>query len=176
MEVPVGKKVSKKTAKKAEKWVDSGKVTLPDVVLAGLGVVAKAADGSKKTLRKTVTRGEELLDRDRDSLTELYALAVSTTPIDAGPVIAYAPAGGGWYDVTINEVPVTRVRGEVAAAEKAGSLFARYAQLDPDDQSSRQTAVVKRGGGWYDVVVEGVPIDRVRGEEEAQERLEQIAA
>lgn len=172
----MGKKVSKSAAKKAEKWVDTGKVTLTDVVIAGFGVLATAADQGKKHLRKEIARGEKLLDRDRDRLTELYALAVSTTPIDAGPVIAYESAGGGWYDVTINDVPVARVRGEVAAAEKAGKLFASYAQLDPDDQASRQTGVFKRGGGWYDVVVEGVPIDRVRGEEEARERLEQLAA
>ena len=33
----MGKKVKKKTAKKAEKWVVSGKVQLSDVVLAGFG-------------------------------------------------------------------------------------------------------------------------------------------
>lgn len=169
-------KVSKKSAKKAEKWVKAGKVELRDVVLAGFGTLAAAAAGDKKKLKKAVGRGAGLLDRDRDALTELYTVAVSTTPADTGPTISYDAAGGGWYDVMVNDVPVSRVRGEVAAAEKAGTLFARYAQLDPDDQESRATAIAHRGGGWYDVVVEGVPIDTVRGEEEARERLNEIAA
>lgn len=155
----------KKQAKRVSKWIekDDG-VTFDDLVYAGLGVLGKsAAKGKKKRFKKAVTRGEALATAGIDSLDRLLA------PEIEDPVISYAHSGGGWFTVDIGGVIVDTVQGEEAAASRAGELLEGYAALDSDKQDPARYGIYDSGGGWYEIVVHGVPVARIQGQESAEE-------
>ncbi len=92
------------------------------------------------------------------------------------PVIAYRPTAGGWYDIEIEGTVVETIQGEEGAAKRAGDLLAAFAALEPEEQERMHTGIVDHGGGWYLVSIAGVPVDRVRGKETAEERFAEVCA
>lgn len=160
----------KKQAKKVTKWIekDDG-ITFDDIVYAGLGVLEKAAKkGKKKRFKKAMSRGEDLATAGIESLDRLLAPEVEE------PVISYAHSGGGWFTVDIGGVIVDTVQGEEAAASRAGELLEEYAALDADQQDPTRYGIYESGGGWYEIVVHGVPVARVQGQEAAEERFAEL--
>ena len=165
----MGKK--KRQRKKIEKWVSSeDPVTFDDIVHAGVAALGEAAgSGKKKKFRKAVERGQKIAGLDLPGLTELLY------PEDEEPVIAYSHSGGGWYEVDVHGYVVDKVQGEEAAASRAGELLEQYASLEANEVSA-DTGVKHTGGGWYQILVHGVPVDTVQGEEAAAQRYEEIKA
>jgi hypothetical protein len=68
------------------------------------------------------------------------------------------------------------VQGEESAAAKAGALLEAFAAQDSDTQQTDRTEVMHVGGGWYVILIQGVPVDRVRGQEDADVRYQEILA
>lgn len=167
---------AKKKRKKMEKIMAKGDgVTWDELVLAGIGTLAKASKkGKKKSFNRAVDRGIKTLELNIPDLDEMVYADEGGS--NAEPVISYSPHGGGWYNIDVDGVIVERIKGEEDAANRAGELLEAFAGLDPDDQLSTETGLVHTGNGWYDLKVNGVPIDKIRGEEEANERYAQIEA
>jgi hypothetical protein len=166
----------KKKRKRIKKLMAKGDgVVWDDLVLAGIGTLAEAAKKrKKKVFDKAVERGIRTLDLE---IPELDDLVYDDTD-DAGsdPVISYSPHGGGWYNIEIDAVIVERIKGEEEAANRAGELLESFAALDPEEQDNVETGVFHSGGGWYRLVVNGVPVGKVQGEEAANERYAEIEA
>lgn len=162
-------KRNRKIAKKIDKWTTDNEWSPDEVFLAGIGALtAAAAEGKKKRFTKFVKRGRKYADLD--------VRILSDGDVDEGlaeasePTIAYAPLGGGWYSVEVDGIEVDRVQGEERAAERAGSLLSEFAALEPDVQAARATSLTHAGGGWYEVMVGGVPVARIRGKDNAYEQ------
>ena len=165
----MGKK--KRQRKKIKKWIltDQG-VSFDDIIHAGVSVLSDAAaSGKKKKFKKAVKKGQGVVARDLPGLTELLY------PEDDEPVIAYSHSGGGWYEVDVHGYVVDKVQGEEAAASRAGELLEQFASIEANEVSG-DTGVKHTGGGWYQVLVHGVPVDTVQGEDAATERYEEIKA
>ncbi len=167
------KKQAKRQRKVAEKvavWLDDTDLTERELILAGIGVMAEAVDRKKKkTFKRAVKAGRRIA--------ELGGIDIAAdAPATDDAEISYRSKGGGWYDVAVDGVTVDSVKGEEEAAARAADLFSKYAALDPEDQADKATELRHSGGGWYDIVVRGVPVDRVRGRESAEERFAAINA
>ena len=156
--------------KRLRKMIEDTEATWEDIVHAGIGTLAKAAKkGKKKRFGKAVKRGKKALDLE---LQELESIVFASDEIE----IAYAPTGNGWYEIDVNGVVIDRVQGEEAAADRAGELLKAHASLAGGKQSASETGILDIGGGWYDVVVSGVPIEKVQGMEAAEERMAEVQA
>lgn len=164
---------AKKKRRRIKKMMAKGDgITWDELVLAGIGTLAKAAKkGKKKTFNRAVKRGIVTLDLD---IPELEEMVYSDEGAESEPVISYSPHGGGWYNIEVDDLIVDRVKGEEESANRAGELLEAFAELDPKDQESIETGVFHTGGGWYELKVNGVPIEKVQGEEAAQERYAEI--
>lgn len=168
----MGKKKQKKLAKKVDRWMIKRGVTEEDLSLAGLGVLSAAVSkGSKKRFKKMKERGEKLAVHGVGAL----ETAPGTESGPEEPVISYASVGGGWYSVAVDNIEVDRVQGEESAAARAGELLERYAAVNGNAQSV-ETSIDHAGGGWYEVTVRGVPVARVRGRDEVEERFGHLLA
>ena len=183
----MGKKSKKqkkraKIASKVDRWVADAELSEDELIMAGLGVMAKAVEqGQKKLFDRAMKAGRRLADLGLPSLDTAGAnreetASNATTTNLSQPVISYQHNGGGWYTVEVAGIEVDRIQGEQPAAERAGELLAAYAGQDAADQKSRETAVTHVGGGWYEVKVAGVPVDRVRGKDSVEERYRQLVS
>ena len=76
----------------------------------------------------------------------------------------------------VSGTEIDRLQGEQAAAERAGALLAAYAAQDARSQDDRSTSIDHVGGGWYEVRVAGVPVDRIRGKATVEERYGQLVS
>ena len=172
--------------KRVERFVDRHDVTYDDLAMAGVGVLATTLPGKKhKRVAKRATKSfDKLVDRGRRLAPDGLAPQPETADVEgspassaekssaasAEPVISYQSNGGGWYTIQVDGIEVDRVKGEGPAADRAGELLAKYAALEPSVQRASETALTHSGGGWYDVVVNGVPVDRMRGRDAVNER------
>lgn len=171
-----------KVASKVDRWVAEAQLSEEELIMAGLGVMAKAVEqGQKKLFNRAIKAGRRLADLGIPSLDTPGSQREEATP-DAPtsslsePVISYQHNGGGWYSVKVAGIEVDRLQGEQPAAERAGELLAAYAGQDAADQKSRETGITHVGGGWYEVRVAGVPVDRVRGKDRVVERYGQLVS
>lgn len=183
----MGKKSKKqkkraKVASKVDRWVADGQVSEEELIMAGLGVMAKAVEqGQKKLFNRAMKAGRRLADLGLPSLDTAGAnrqepAGNTDTSNSSEPVISYQHNGGGWYTVEVAGIEVDRLQGEQPAAVRAGELLAAYAGQDAADQKSRATGITHVGGGWYEVKVAGVPVDRVRGKDNVEERYGQLVS
>lgn len=183
----MGKKSKKqkkraKVASKVDRWVAEAQLSEEELIMAGLGVMAKAVEqGQKKLFDRAMKAGRRLadlglpsLDTPRSNRKEATRDATASNPSE--PVISYQHNGGGWYSVEVSGIEVDRLQGEQPAAERAGELLAAYAGQDAAGQTSRTTGITHIGGGWYEVKVAGVPVDRVRGKDSVEERYRHLVS
>lgn len=167
-------KARQKIARKVDKWINESDLSEEELILAGLGVMARAVEsGKKKLFKKALSAGRKIADLGVVSMADSPGSANGSSD-SSEPVIAYGPLGGGWYSVDVDGVVVERVQGEETAAKKAAELLTAYAALDPEEQANTDTSMTHSGGGWYDLKVRGVPVARVRGKEAAEERMIEI--
>jgi hypothetical protein len=166
---------AKKKRKRIQTLMNKGDgIVWDDLVLAGIGTLAKAAKkGKRKRFDRAVERGVKTLDLEIPELDDL--VYDDTGDVGSDPVISYSPHGGGWYNIEIDNLIVGRVKGEEEAATRAGELLEAFASLDPEERDM-ETGSFHSGGGWYQLMVNGVPVDKVRGEEAANERYAEIEA
>ncbi len=181
--------------KRVERFVDKREVSYDDLAMAGVGLLAttlpdkkqkKQAKKAAKAFDKLVKRGRRLAPEGLAPEPEpaphpesaepepepqvKQAETEATSATSTEPVISYQAHDDGWYTIQVDDIEVDRVQGEEAAAERAGELLAKYAALELGDQRSGETALTHTGGGWYVVIVNGVPIDRMRGRDATHER------
>ncbi len=164
----------RKRRKRIEKILRDGDgIVIDDIVLAGVGTLAKAAKKDRqKTFTKAVERGHRAIELDVEALNSLV-FPVGESRRASEPVISYSPHGGGWFRIEINGTVVERVKGEEASAARAGELLESYAALS-GKTNPEKTGVIPTGGGWYEIVVSGVPVDKVQGRDLADQRLAEI--
>jgi polyhydroxyalkanoate synthesis regulator phasin len=94
------------------------------------------------------------------------------------PDIEARSTGGGWYEIRVHGLVVDKVQGEDAAAARVEQLRAQDFSTGSDGAPGEIT-VAATGGGWYEVRVDGVAVDKVQGKraaEAAVARLEQQTA
>lgn len=176
-------KHEKTNAARFTEWLTDNEITEQDLILAGLGVAARSVrTGKRKAFKKAHRTGRRLakagamLEALNPGTINRSAARPTEAPADSEPVIAYQHNGGGWYSVEVAGIEVDRLQGEQPAAERAGALLAAYAVQDARTQQSRETSVSHVGGGWYEVKVAGVPVDRVRGKSAVEERYGQLVS
>lgn len=179
-----------KLAKRVERFAEANDVTYDQLAMAGLGFLATKLPGKKQKKAERTTKrvagefrdlvrwGERIAPEvESDSaVDEPETVAeVDDVATDAPePVISYQPRDEDWYAIEIDGVHVDLVQGEQAAAQLAGELLANYAALEPERQRESTTSIVHTGGGWYEVIVQGVPVDRVRGKQVVTDRFGHI--
>lgn len=104
----------------------------------------------------------------------------------AEPNIQAVAVGGGWYAIHVYDLVVDKVQGEEAAAQRVEQLRAQDfptasnapAEGTPAD-TPQEITVEATGGGWYEIHVNGVAVDKVQGKKAAEaavRRLEQQSA
>lgn len=176
--------------KRVERFIDKSEVSYDDLAMAGVGLLAttlpdkknkKQAKKAAKAFNKLVKRGRRLapesLAQQPDPASDLErAEAEATSATSTEPVISYQAHDAGWFTIHVDDIEVDRVLGEQAAAERAGELIDRYAAFEPGNQHAGDTALTHTGGGWYVVIVNGVPIDRMRGRDATHERYGHFVA
>lgn len=173
---------TRKLSKRVERFIEKHDVTYDELAMAGVGYLGIKLPGKKhknykKRSKKMAKRFDELVERGERLAPEEMTVAAQALATDEigepapEPVISYQAVDGGWFAIEIDGVHVERVQGEDEAARMAGDLLANYAALDPGEQQRTTTAVTHTGGGWYDIVVHGVPVDRVRGKDAAMDRF-----
>lgn len=174
------KKKRRKVARKVEAFLESTpEITERELILAGLGTIASAVAEKKKTKKrrkavdKAIASGRKLLEFDVPVIEALASDGGETG--DRQPVIAYRSRGGGWYDIEVDGIRVDAVQGEESAAERAAELLKGFAALPEDRQLAARTEMRHVGGGWYELTVKGVPVGRIRGREEAEERFTEVS-
>lgn len=173
---------NRELSKRVDRFVEANDVTYDELAMAGIGYLGTKLPGkkhknAKKQTKKVRRKFDELVEWGERLAPESVAVTASALAADEAladapePVISYQPHGGGWFAIEIDGVLVERVQGEDNAAQTAGALLAAYAALEADEQSDGSTSVTHTGGGWYEVVVRGVPIDRIRGKDAVTERF-----
>jgi len=172
----VGKK--KKLAKRVSKMLkkDDG-ITQEDVWNAGLGVLADSATaGKSKIFNKARKRGIALAGLGIDGLSAVRdRLVLEGDDSHADPSISYQAHGGGWYNLTVDGIIVDRIQGEVAAAERASELLESFTAQETAKRAVTRSGIFHNGGGWYEIVTNGVPIHLIKGKEAAEEKSAEIA-
>lgn len=161
-------------AKRISKMIqaDDG-ISTSDLVLAGIGVLSKAAQKHKrKKFRYATKAGRRAVELDISALDRLIDSRVEVGSAAGEPMICYRPHGGGWFDVEVAGTVVERVHGEADSATRVGELLEAFVGAESGDR--HETGAAHSGGGWYDIVVHGVPVEKVRGREPAEDRLAAI--
>lgn len=161
-------------AKKISKMIqaDDG-ISTSDLVLAGIGVLSKAAHKDKRKKFQHATKaGRRAVELDISALDRLIDSRVEVGSAAGEPMICYRSHGGGWYDIAVADTVVERVHGEADSATRVGELLEAFAGAESGD--GQQTGAAHAGGGWYDIVVNGVPVEKVRGREPAEDRMAAI--
>ena len=175
--------------KRVERFIDKSEVSYDDLAMAGVGLLAttlpdkgqkKQAKQAAKAFDKLVKRGRRLapegIAQQPEPAPQLKrAKTEATSAASTEPVISYQAHDAGWYTIHVDDIEVDRVLGKEAAAERAGELLEKYEALEPANQRSGETALTHTGGGWYVVIVNGVPIDRMRGRDATHERYGHFA-
>ena len=171
----MGAKKRKKQAKRIKKIIRKSSVDWDDIVLAGLGTLSRAAKKDKRKLfTNAVKRGIDVVEMEIPAVDRIIYEEHDKPVEGSDPVISYSPHGGGWFNVEIDGQVVERVKGEEESAARAGELLEAFAALDPEEQADRTSGIFHTGGGWYTLKINGVPVDKVRGEDKASDRMSDV--
>jgi len=122
------------------------------------------------------TRDEfQALQKQLRQLSRNLDLAKQEQTVDqaATPNVDARATGGGWYEVRVHGLVVDRVRGEDAATTRVEQLRAQDF-AGGDGAAPRKIAVEATGGGWYEVKVDGVVVDKVQGRRAADAAVERL--
>ena len=190
----------KKTAKSVRKNLDDATGNVVDaaqnVFLAGLGALAMAEESGSKTFKKLVKKGKkvDLGDlgtrriqdvRDQiDRVADDAADAVKGRVKDAGYVAG--ETADKIEDRIQDAVAAVMKRVGVPTREEIGELTASVERLTAHVEGLKMqkaagpdVTVEAVGGGWYEVSVDGIVVEKVQGKDSAAEvvaRLEVQAA
>ncbi|MEP0546000.1 MAG: phasin family protein [Rhodothermales bacterium] len=93
----------------------------------------------------------------------------------AQPEIVAVETGNGWYDITVYDRVVSKAHGEEEAIEEISRLQKENATLTEAQRSSGVEAV-KGGGGWYQIKLNGLVVDKVQGKEAADTEVARLEA
>ena len=93
----------------------------------------------------------------------------------AQPEIVAVESGNGWYDISVYDRVVGKVHGEEEAIEEISRLQKENATLTEAERSSGVEAV-KGGGGWYQIKLNGLVVDKVQGKEAADTEVARLEA
>ncbi len=160
----MGKKSKKqkkraKVASKVDRWVAEAQLSEEELIMAGLGVMAKAVEqGQKKLFNRAMKAGRRLADLGLPSLdtagaNRQKAASDADTSSSSEPVISYQHHGGGWYSVEVAGIEIDRLQGEQPAAERAGELSGRLRRPrrsrpeEPGDRNRSRRGWLVRGQG-----------------------------
>ncbi len=93
----------------------------------------------------------------------------------AQPEIVAVETGNGWYDIAVYDRVVGKAHGEEEAIEEISRLQKEHATLTEAERSSGVEAV-KGGGGWYQIKLNGLVVDKVQGKEAADTEVARLEA
>ena len=163
------------------------------IFLAGLGALTAAEEERSKLFKKLVRKGEKFdykalggdaLKRVRQQLgdgTEKVTDAVKERATDAKYVAG--EAAGKVEDRVQEAVAAVMKRLGVPTREEISELTAsverltkHVEQLKAEQKTTAAPEVVAVGGGWYEVRVGEVVIEKVQGKEAAEEALARLLA
>lgn len=139
---------------------------MQDVVtttLQGLGIPTRDEVAS---LRKSVQQ----LSKNLDALKHERRIEA-----EAQPEVTAVETGNGWYDVVVYDRVVGKVHGEEEAVEEVARLQRENAALT-DAERSAGVEAVKGGGGWYQIKLNGLVVDKVQGKEAAETEVARLEA
>lgn len=131
--------------------------------LHGLGIPTREEIDALRSSVQQLARNLDALRHEREIRRE------------AAPAIEAVAIGGGWYEVRVRGVVVEKVQGEGAAAERVAALQREEAALPA---SARDGGVEAEpvGGGWYEVKVNGLVVEKVQGKAAAEAAVARLGA
>lgn len=132
------------------------------VALRGLGIPTR---DEIQELRRSVQQLSKNLDRLQHE---------RTIEQEAEPEIYARATANGWYDIYVRGRIVDKVHGEEAATEVVARLQQEDATLTTAERAERVEAV-RVGGGWYQIKVDGLVVDKVQGKEAAEAAVAELA-
>lgn len=133
------------------------------VALQTLGIPTKEEIAG---LRKSVQQ----LSKNLDALSHERKIEAQ-----AQPEIVAVETGNGWYDITVYDRVVSKAHGEEEAIEEISRLQKENATLTEAQRTSGVEAV-KGGGGWYQIKLNGLVVDKVQGKEAAETEVARLEA
>jgi hypothetical protein len=151
---------------KGQAFVDRPE-TLEEFMLAGIGVFERGSSNRPRKFRKALKRG-----RKAQRSSDTYAGALARVNA-VSPVYVLPGGGGGWHEIWLREILVGRVQGEDEALRRMAELTLEYIDVDEGERAA-PADMRAGGGGWYELTVHGVVVDRVQGEQEARARVDQF--
>lgn len=131
--------------------------------LQGLGIPTRAEVAALRASVQQLSKNLDALKHER------------TIEAEARPEITAVETGNGWYDIVVYGKVVGNVHGEAAAVEEVGRLQRENATLTDAERASGVEAV-KGGGGWYQIKLNGLTVDKVQGKEAAETEVARLEA
>ncbi len=125
------------------------------VALQGLGIPTRDEIAS---LRISVQK----LSKNLDALRKERAVAA-----EAQPEVEARTTGNGWYEIVVHGIVTEKVHGEDEAVERVAELQRENAALTATERTSG-VDMVKGGGGWYQIKLNGLVVDKVQGKDAAE--------
>ena len=161
------------------------------VFLAGLGALAVAEEEGSKTFKKLVKKGEKVelpglgMDRVQAIRTEIEGRADQASDAVKGRVNDAKYVAGETATKTEDRVQeavkTVMARLGVPTREELSELTASVERLTTNiealkDQRSAQTELTMEavGGGWYEVRLGDVAVEKVQGKDEAEKALVRV--
>lgn len=133
------------------------------VALQGLGIPTRDEIAA---LRKSVQQ----LSKNLDALKHERKIEA-----EAQPEIVAVETSNGWYDIVVHDKVVGKVHGEEEAIDEVARLQQENATLTAAERASGVEAV-KGGGGWYQIKLNGLVVDKVQGKEAADTEVARLEA
>ncbi len=133
------------------------------MALQSLGIPTRDEIASLRQSVKQLSKNLDALKHER------------TVEAEAQPEIVAVETGNGWYDISVYDRVIGKAHGEEEAIEEITRLQQENATLTAAERDSGIEAV-KGGGGWYQIKLNGLVVDKVQGKEAADMEVARLEA
>ncbi len=133
------------------------------VALQGLGIPTRDEIAGLRKSVQQLSKNLDALRREREIEAEAH------------PEVTARATGNGWYEIAVHEVAVEKVHGEEEAVERVAALQRENSTLTADERAAGVEAV-KGGGGWYQIKLNGLVVEKVQGQEAADAAVARLEA
>ncbi len=133
------------------------------VALQGLGIPTRDEIAGLRASVQQLSKNLDALRTEREIEAE------------AQPEAEARATGNGWYEIVVHDVAVEKVHGEDEAVERVAELQRENATLTAAERTSGVEAV-KGGGGWYQIKLNGLVVEKVQGQDAADAAVARLEA
>ena len=163
-------KVADTQVDKVRKVADDTLSTLEQRVQEALTTALKSLGIPTKEEIAGLRKSVQQLSKNLDALAHERKIEA-----EAQPEIVAVETGNGWYDISVYDRVVGKAHGEEEAIEEISRLQKENTTLTEAERSSGVEAV-KGGGGWYQIKLNGLVVNKVQGKDAADAEVARLEA